>query len=1270
MRVHVGDAVADRFVIERHAAGGGMGEVYQALDRHTDRPAAVKILHGSDGPALERFVREARVLSELRHPGIVGYLDHGRTTTGELYLAMEWLAGEDLGARLAARELDFGDSLLVATRAAGALAVAHARGVVHRDVKPSNLFLVDAQPARLKLLDFGVARLGGLGRITGTGLAVGTPLYMAPEQARGAREIDARADVFSIGAVLYRCLTGRTPFTGATAAELFAALCSPDEVPPVSRFCPGAPPELVGLLERMLHKDPAARPRDGAAVLAELLPFEATGLLERRPSPGRAALDSVERRLACLVLLGAPPTPALAAQATAHGTTLEADGAGRAVARVAGHELATDLATRALRLALALHAGAPAAPIAVVTARAASTGADGDELAARAARMLDGDGAVRVDEATAGLLGGRFELHGDTGGMAVTGERDPDATGRTLLGRATPFVGRDRELALLEGLFDDCLDDRGARAVLITSPAGGGKSRLRQELVARLRARHEVEVWIGRGDPLRAGAPLAVLGEAVRRAAGIEGGETIDERRARLVARVQRHLPGERGARAAAFLGEVAAVPFSGDDDTQLRAARRDPGLLTQQVRDAWLEWLAAETAARPVLLVLEDLHWGDLPTVRMVGAALAAAAADERPLFVLAAARPEVHELFPRIWAEHALQQIQLGGLPRKAAEALAQRALGERATASIVAEVVARAGGNPFFLEELIRHAAAPASPGQVTPDSVLAMVAARFESLGHQARRALRAASVFGDVFWAGAVAALLGGASEDAVEAALAELVDAEIVQRRPAGRFAGERELGFRHALLREAAYAMFTDADRAVGHRLAGGWLAAAGESEALVVAEHLERGGERAAAAGWYARAAEQALAASDLDAALERAARAIDCDPASQAAGRARLAQAVAHRSRGDIVATRDAALAALVVLDEGGDEWHVALGEAAAACGKMFDIAGLRQVVTRLDEGHASGAPSGQRAIAFARAAAQCFLDGEPELGDALLARLEPLPPALAADAGVVAHIELSRGYRSFANGNWRRARVHHLAAAEGFARAGDVRNACVEGIEAGFYHWWLGAYQESVAHLEPLVREADRLDLHSAEAYGRAYLAVALFGLGRIDEAEREIEQALRITPPGSPRVVVGVHSISASIDLDRGRLEEAEHHLRLAVAEGERGYPPLVLALALLARVRVQRGDPAEGLALAERAVAMCSRTANRPHDADVRLAHAEAALAAGHPDAPSLIAYARDCLLTHAAELEPEERRRFLERVSIHARVMELAKQLPAGGST
>src|SRR5262249_33052328 len=227
--VKVGDYIADRFVIERLSAAGGMAAIWRAIDKHTDRLAAIKVVAVSDAHGFERFVREARALDELRHPGIVQYLAHGRSD-GELYIAMEWLEGEDLGARLTKHELGLADSVLVITQIAAALAVVHARQIVHRDIKPSNIFLCDGLSLKCKLLDFCVAARARPEPLTATGHIVGTPSYMSPEQARGAKNIDARADVFALGGVFFRCLTGRPPFMGRTAPEIvLQVLC--DEVP-------------------------------------------------------------------------------------------------------------------------------------------------------------------------------------------------------------------------------------------------------------------------------------------------------------------------------------------------------------------------------------------------------------------------------------------------------------------------------------------------------------------------------------------------------------------------------------------------------------------------------------------------------------------------------------------------------------------------------------------------------------------------------------------------------------------------------------------------------------------------------------------------------------------------------------------------------------------------------------------------------------------------------------------------------------------------------
>src|SRR5262249_28067975 len=160
------------------------------------------------------------ILAELRHPGFVQYLAHGRSERGELYLAMEWLVGEDLAERLAARELSLTESLQLVTQVAAALAAAHARRIVHPDLKPPKLLLADGKVDRVKVLDFGVARLLPLETITQTGMIVGTPRFMAPEQARGAKDVDARADVFALGCVLFRCLTGEHPFAGETPGEV------------------------------------------------------------------------------------------------------------------------------------------------------------------------------------------------------------------------------------------------------------------------------------------------------------------------------------------------------------------------------------------------------------------------------------------------------------------------------------------------------------------------------------------------------------------------------------------------------------------------------------------------------------------------------------------------------------------------------------------------------------------------------------------------------------------------------------------------------------------------------------------------------------------------------------------------------------------------------------------------------------------------------------------------------------------------------------------
>jgi tetratricopeptide (TPR) repeat protein len=278
-----------------------------------------------------------------------------------------------------------------------------------------------------------------------------------------------------------------------------------------------------------------------------------------------------------------------------------------------------------------------------------------------------------------------------------------------------------------------------------------------------------------------------------------------------------------------------------------------------------------------PVVILLEDLHWGDRLTVQFLDRALRDLG--DQPLFVVALARPEVHEVFPGLWAERQFQEIRLKELPRKAIERLVRHVLENRALPEIVDTIARLSEGNAFYLEELIRWAAEGRE--RELPQTVIAMVQSRLRVLGETSRRLLRAASIFGEVFWAGGVAALLGATERVAiVRDQLTALVERELLVRRKESRFPGQDEYTFRHALLREGAYDMLTEEDRVLGHRLAAEWLMAYGEQDALLLAEHFEKSIDGERAGHYYLRAAEQVNSAGDSATAIAYVQRGLACN------------------------------------------------------------------------------------------------------------------------------------------------------------------------------------------------------------------------------------------------------------------------------------------------------------------------------------------------------------------------------------------------------
>ena len=1297
--------VAGRFAIESAAGAGGMATVYRARDLTSGEAVALKWLGSSAETDAERFQQEALILADLVHPAIVRYVAHGiapdwrasapgEGPAGRPYLVMEWLEGEDLAARLAFGALPPTQAVMALTRVADALALAHARGVIHRDIKPENLFLPERQLERIKLLDFGIARVAASDRrLTVTGNLIGTPGYLAPEIIGGQRAVSARSDVFALGCVMFHCLTGRPAFDGDSVGAILTKVLT--VVPPrVDVHVPGLPACLVDLVAAMLARAPEQRPPDAGAVLAALaaLTMPADGEAPSQPRGLIPSLTATEQRIISVV-------------AARFGAGNEGHDSARRALEGAGGEFyaapdggwfivspdarkSTDQALSAARLARLLLAAQPNAAIAIATgpgqlAGRAPTGAaiDGASHALAGAPT----GAIRIDAMTAALLESHFEVQPTAAGLCLRAARRGVEARRRLLGRSGAFVGRVRELGLLTSTFITAASEDVAGVVLVVAPAGSGKSRLRQEFLDWVAARPErAEVLFATADSMATGSPFAVLGQALRNAAAIEETDGAEDRQRKLRQRLGRHLPAADAPRVIAFLSELAGLPLPDASDPMLRAARQDPQLMGDHLRRAWEDWLRAECRAHPLLLVVDDLHWSDAGTVTLIDAALRCAR--DLPFMVLASARPEVEKLFPQVWAERSVQVLRLGPLSRKAAEQMIRGALGDDLEPSTMAGLVERADGNPFYLEELIR--ARHEGRHEALPDSIVGMVQARLDAEPIDARRVLRAASVFGERFSAGGVSALLGGDDRlPEVTGWLRHLTARELVRpaspESEASGGAREAEVGasaiwnvFTHGLIREAAYAMLTPDDQRLGHRLAGQWIASTSFPDPLVVAEHLVRGGQPDGAAVWYEQAGARALGANDLGAAIQHARAGLDALATMSAddrrvhrrtSGGLRLLQAEGQLWRGEHAASERASRDAARELDPGSAGWLRAASHAIVAVGRQGKLdemdAWIAQVTGVLPD------PGARSALTISLAWASIFLvfGGRYDAADELMTAVADLANEGNAqpDPQVMALLHQARAARASTRGDLGACLAATEEALAAFERAGDERNACTARGNAAFVYAELG----DLARAEQVLRGA----LASAERMGLADVrAITLHNLGRVVglagdlvEAERLERDALaQLERQGEPRLEGLARTYLAAILAAATKAREAVEQAERATATLD-GVPGLrALSLATLAAARAAAGEHEGALDAAQRAFADLETLGSLEEgEAEIRLRYAECLQHLGRTaEAEAVLAAASAQIVRRAAQIaDPTWRERFLHDVSVNARTLALA---------
>jgi eukaryotic-like serine/threonine-protein kinase len=888
--------VAERFLIEREIGRGAAGIVYRADDRVTQKSVALKIISTAGADAVEqaRFQREGQVLSELDHPGIVRVVAFGsldapcydgigrRLEEGSPYIAMEWLDGEDLQARQRRAPLSLRQSLDVGRQIALALAAAHDAGVVHRDIKPSNVFILgaEAQPTsgvvavageqettagpRAKLCDFGVASSNDV-RLTRTGAIVGTPAYMAPEQARGDGSADARSDIYSLGATLFELIAGRPPHIGPNSIATLARLVT-TAAPRLSDLLVDVPLKLDELVQRMLSSDQDDRPasaRDVAAALEELLSDPTLPGLARPAEPYVERTSSGTRLVTTLVALHVARAEARAWELDRlreHGAEALPLGDDSLVAHLGLQRADGDEAARALELGLTL--AARGARVGVATGRMRvdrprSAGEVVDHASALAREA--GPGGLFVDAITSDLARGRFEFEPLPAGIfrvvRLVLRRDP--------GTMAPFVGRDAEFIVTTTAYDRCVEDATPVVVTVSGPPGIGKSRLGREFIlARLIARADAgeggrprapRLMHMRCEPYGRGQALGVATDALRALLGLPKGASLEQAE---TAVAERKLHRPDGGLLARLL---ANQPFP-------------EGIDPRGARDAlWLsmtELVLGACAVDPCALLVEDAQWSDPESVAWIDHLLGRAGT--KPLFVMLLMRPAFWRNQGQRFVGRDHVRVELRPIARRAAREIARAMIGPTATTDMLDQVAQQAAGSPLFAEELARVVASGKDMG--TAPTIEAAIQVSLDALEEATRDAVVRASVFGMSVWDAGIVAL--GVAD--AESPVRKLVAAELLVEQSGSRFPVTREYLFKHALVRDVAYASAGEDLRKQLHASAARWLASMGE-DAATVAQHFDLGGKHEEAAGYWEAAARRALATNSLREAVTMADRAL---------------------------------------------------------------------------------------------------------------------------------------------------------------------------------------------------------------------------------------------------------------------------------------------------------------------------------------------------------------------------------------------------------
>ena len=1244
-----------------------------------------------------RFEREASI--RFRHPNVVEVLDAGVDGDGAPYIVLELLEGGELETKLRDAPLPPKDAIGVGIQIARGLEVAHAAGVVHRDLKPSNIFI--CKDGTVKLLDFGVALLENRRtRFTSTGKVVGTPWYLAPEQARGDRDLDSRVDVWALGAVLYESLTGRAPFDRDSPLATVLAILR-EEPEPLERIVPSIPRELAAVIARCLVKPRDFRWATAGAVRAALEAIDVTDAAETAHSVDAPAAPTIaageDRIVAVLLAEGAEDGDKLRQAVEEEGGTFLRLYGHRAVGLFGGAQTEGDELERAA--SAAMRSAGAARHISVAAGRATSVGGTISGAAILAAEQgcnADVIG-VAVDARSAKALTQRFDLESVAKGFyRLVAERPvspiPPPRGSVVPGLhgdsippgfagPIPLVGRTSELAQLSSAVTTMLGEWRARAVLMIGAAGSGKSRLRRELEQMLeQSVPPVRMLVARADPLGGSAALSLVAAAIRRRARdgtneqdwprIEPEAPLEERRRAVEALASEAItdPVVRDE-TTSFLGELLGVDMG--LTSQVAAARTDPQLMADRLRVAVRDYFGGLADQGPVALLLEDLHWADNASLDVVEELLDGLS--ESPFLVAATARTWFDEGRPSYLGAQGVTRIEPRGLVAAEVAALAKAIAGRALSAPLVDALTERTSGNPLFVEqivgELVEQGSLDLPPEKLPlPITVEAAIQSRLDHLPLLEKNACKHAAIWMRPFAAEEVEAL--GIAD--ARGLLESLRRRRIVAARSAARVGRAREYRFHSTLFADVAYAMLAEAPRAELHRRAASILARAVDADDEEIGGHHEKAGENDQAVTRYVAATLAAQRRGDGESVL-------------RCSGRA-LALGVPDAQRYDVHMARADAMQFLGRFEEQAKELnrceHYARspGEKARSLaerviglwrlGKADDALGAAELA--IDAARNAG-ETDVLAVAFGRKAV--FLTWRGELGAANGVLAEARDAARSSGPQIRGLLASYGAQLAAAEGDLDAKRARYAEAASLCDEAGDLRRAASISMNLADTLNRFGAFGEAEVALRAALERCRRVGYRVGEGGTLANLGYALVMLGRLDEAATALDEAERVAVATKyARVGVAVAEYRVRLALARSELDRAAADAMAAADRAEQaklaGF--WVRLLALAARAHLGAGRVPAALEASARALARYDELGSMEEgEIELFLVRAQALVAAGDAEGARQILERGGTRLDFVASriLDAEWRRRFLEEEPSHrALVAALSAARAHGG--